>query len=376
MWRRFFQYKYFIGIFLALLVLGLGTLWSSTSIYELPLAGVQNATTKRNAPEHVPTPESVKAIYMTSWIAGSPNLRRDLVDFIDSSEANSIVIDIKDYSGKVAFVMDDSVVASFEPFDKRMPDIENFIKELHKKNIYVIGRISVFQDPHATRVRPDLAVTDKRGGVWKDRKKLSFIDPGAREYWNYIVHMAKGSYAIGFDEINFDYIRFPSDGVLANATYPHTGSRPKADVLEDFFTYLERELEGTGIITSADLFGLVTWAVDDLGIGQVLERAAPHFDYVAPMVYPSHYASGFQNFSNPAEHPYEIILTSMELAAFRLKQIGEPKEKLRPWIQDFDLGAEYGAREIHLQKKGVYDAGLTSWMSWDPSNRYTKEAYR
>ena len=147
-------------------------------------------------------------------------------------------------------------------------------------------------------------------------------------------------------------------------------------MLEDFFKYLRTNTRDLGIPISADVFGLTTYSTDDLGIGQILEKIVPYFDYVAPMVYPSHYAPGFEGYKNPAEHPYEIILISMKRGVERLKAINEDPQKLRPWIQDFDLGAEYGAAEIFKQKQAIHDAGLDSWMSWDPANKYTKEAYK
>src|SRR5262249_3529286 len=136
----------------------------------------------------------------------------------------------------------------------------------------------------------------------------------------------------------------------------------------DFFTYLDDKMKLVNVKTSADLFGLTTWSDDDLGIGQILERAAPHFDYIAPMVYPSHYAQGFDGFKNPADHPYEVISVSMDRAVSRLKKANQDPQKLRPWIQDFDLGAVYNAPQVEAEKKAVYDAGLSSWMSWDPAN--------
>jgi hypothetical protein len=225
-------------------------------------------------------------------------------------------------------------------------------------------------------LHPEWAVMDSRGGVWKDRKGLSFIDPGAKEFWDYTARIARGSWDLGFDEINFDYIRYPTDGALRFTSYPHSEHLDKAVALEEFFKYIDEQFGEHDLVTSADLFGLVTWATDDLGIGQEIERAGPYFDFIAPMVYPSHYAKGFQNFENPAAHPYDVVYTAMELGGFRLESVGISRKKLRPWIQDFDLfGYEYGKQEVVAQKNAVYDAGLGSWMAWDPANRYTRDAY-
>ena len=139
---------------------------------------------------------------------------------------------------------------------------------------------------------------------------------------------------------------------------------------------MDRRLDAIGVPISLDLFGITTVNYDDLNIGQVLEKAAPYADYIAPMVYPSHYPTGFQNLTNPAEHPYPVINDAMLKASHRLRVIGEDPKKLRPWLQDFDLGADYTADMIRAQKKAVYDAGLDSWMFWDPRNIYTQEAFR
>lgn len=340
------------------------------------VATVAEVVPVKKPPEHIKTPNVVKAVYMTSWVAGTPSIREKLLAFVENSEFNSVVIDVKDYTGFIAFETDDAVINAMESTEKRIPDIRGIIEELHRKNMYVIGRVSVFQDPYVAKKKPEWAVLTKSGAVWKDRKGLSFIDPGAEGYWDYIIHIARASADAGFDEINFDYIRYPSDGNLQNAVFPYAKGREKQIVLEDFFKYVDREFQVQNVATSADLFGLVTWAEDDLGIGQVLERAAPYFDFIAPMVYPSHYASGFEGYKNPAEHPYEIIKVSMDRGVERMKKLGQDPLKLRPWIQDFDLGADYGVAEILAQKKAIYDAGLNSWMSWDPKNQYTQGAYQ
>ncbi|PIR69341.1 MAG: hypothetical protein COU47_03145 [Candidatus Niyogibacteria bacterium CG10_big_fil_rev_8_21_14_0_10_46_36] len=329
-------------------------------------------------PVYVATPEPLKAIYMTSWVAGTPSWRKDLMQFIDESEANAIVIDVKDYTGYVSFDTDNQAIQELGSIENRIPDIQSFIRELNDRGIYTIARISVFQDPYFVKQRPDLAVKTLNGAVWKDRKGISWVDMGAKEYWDYIVEIAKASHEVGFDEINFDYIRFPSDGNMKDISYDYYDevNVTKAEALEQFFAYLSREVKPLGIPISADLFGMTTSNYDDLGIGQVLERAAPHFDYIAPMVYPSHYPPTFIGLASPAHHPYEVIYYAMTKGVERLIAASSSPSKLRPWIQDFDLGATYDAAMIRQEMQAVYDAGLTSWMSWDPSNKYTRDAYR
>jgi hypothetical protein len=324
---------------------------------------------------HIKTPQAVKAIYMTSWVASTPALRSKLVALIDETELNAVVIDIKDYTGKIAFEVKSEELREVGSAERRIRDIDEFIEELHRKNIYVIGRVAVFQDPYYVSMFPEEAVKRKSDGkIWKDRKGLSFIDAGSEKSWKYMVAIGKEAYTRGFDEINYDYIRFPSDGNMTDIDFPFMSGRSKSEVIEDFFKYLHEEFKNTGIITSADLFGMTTVAVDDMNIGQILEKTLPYFDYVAPMVYPSHYPPGYEGFKNPAEKPYEIIKSAMQSAVDRAEAMGISPLKLRPWLQDFDLGATYTPEMIRAQIKATYDVGLTSWMLWDPSNTYTRPA--
>ena len=328
--------------------------------------------------EHIKTPAPLRGIYMTSWVAGTPSIRQKVVTLIRDTEVNALVIDVKDYSGMIAFDTDDSYINSFGSEDVRIRDLGEFIQALHEEDIYTIARISVFQDPYFTKHRPQFAVYRKDGStIWKDRKGLSWVDPASREMWEYIVTVAKASEKIGFDELNFDYVRFPSDGNMSDISYPvWDGVVPKSDVIAEFFAYLDKELEELNVPISVDLFGFVTTNTDDLNIGQVLEKAAPHVDYIAPMVYPSHYPPNYDGFANPAAHPYEIVFEAMTEASRRLTAASSSPAKLRPWLQDFDLGATYTADMIQKEHQAVYDAGLDSWMMWDPKNVYTKGAYK
>ena len=335
-------------------------------------------------PTHLQTPEPLKAIYMTSWVAGTKDWRDRMVKMIDETELNAIVIDIKDYSGKISFPIDNTLISEVGSVEKRIGDIRDFIRILHEKNIYVIGRITVFQDPHFAKKYLEFAVqrlSDK--SVWSDPKGLSYVDPGARAAWKYTATIAREAYAEGFDELNFDYIRFPSDGALDEVYYPVSEERVinapttgKAAIIEEFFAYLSHELRGDGTVLSADLFGLTTTSTHDLNIGQVLEKADPYFDYIAPMVYPSHFGRSFIGFANPAEHPYDVVKYSLERARDRLIAASSSPSKLRPWLQDFDLGASYTKEMVRSEIEAVYAAGLTSWMLWDAANLYTREALK
>lgn len=345
------------------------------------------------AKKHVPTPTAVRAIYMTSWVASQKDWRKRLAEFVRDSDLNSIIIDVKDYSGVIAFKTGDPVLAASGAEQVRVPDMEEFIAELHEMGIYVIARISVFQDPIYAAKYPSEAVQTNAGAVWADRHGLHFIDPASQKYWDYLFRLSKASIAIGFDELNFDYVRYPTDGNLKDIKYPlsdlktvelslretrPTGSvlpTAKEVVLTRFFKALSTELKPLGIPLSVDFFGMVLTAKDDVSIGQVLESALPYFDYICPMVYPSHYPPNFNGYANPANHPYEIIHFVMKAGVARVKAAGYPANVLRPWLQDFNLGAKYDTAKVRAQIQGTHDAGLHSWLIWDPRNRYTRAAY-
>lgn len=321
---------------------------------------------------HVATPIAVKAAYMSACVASTPSMRDRVINLINTTEINSIVIDIKDATGMMSYKADDPSLQGVAGTDCRIARMRELISLLHKDNVYVIGRISVFQDNYAAEQNHDISIRSKMTGrLWKDRGGKVWIDPSSKDVWDYTVAIAKDAYAQGFDEINFDYIRFPSDGNLSDMVFPLSGTSPKSIVIKSFFEYLNGQMKTAGIPTSADIFGMTTTSADDLNIGQELESALQNFDYVSPMVYPSHYPKGFNGWSNPNAHPYDLIHFVMKAGADRAITASTTPLKLRPWLQDFSLGApSYGKREVEEQIQATYDAGLTSWMLWDPSNKY------
>lgn len=352
-------------------------------------------------------PKEIKAVYATSWTAGYQKRMDSLINLIKETELNAIVIDIKDYSGYIAYDTNVPEVDKYGAEEIKIPYLNTLIKRLHDENIYVIARITIFQDPVLAKARPDLAIHSRSkmassstdwtiSNLWLDYKKLAWIDPASKEAWDYNIAISKDALSRGFDELNFDYIRFASDGNLADMKFPNwDGKTPKSIVIKNFFKYLREKLAGAKI--SADLFGLSTINSDDLGIGQIIESTYGYFDYVAPMVYPSHYAKGFLGYKNPAQYPYEVVKYSMEhavnrLIAYRKAQSAATSTeaisdlrfavntKLRPWLQDFDLGADYTATMVKEQIRATYDAAsgtpelIDGFMLWDPKNIYTAGA--
>ncbi len=319
--------------------------------------------------------EPVRAVYMSSWVAGAPSIRKKIVDMIDTTDINAVVIDVKDNTGVLTW-------------EGRAKDIEAFVAQLHSKNIYVIGRVAVFQDPLFVKKHNDLAIHNKNtGDIWRDNKGIPWVDESSIEMWDYIHDIGKTAYAKGFDEINLDYIRFPVDGKLSLMSFPiskERGIKDKVGVMRDFYTYITDALHKDGIKVSADVFGIIL--VSDLDVpylGQDFSIALSHFDYVAPMIYPSHYAAGTFGYKNPAANPYPVIFESLQKAVAIADKTASSthlatstmRNKIRPWYQDFNMGAIYTKELVKAQVDAGKKVGVESYMMWDPANTYTWSAF-
>lgn len=370
-----------IGIFIGsgIILWNLGIVASLTRTYNR----IEGTRRTRNSIEEriasfKKTPPLVKGIYLSSWTAGDPKRRGALVRLVDRTELNTVVVDLKTYEGTVSYPSEVELARYHKLQSRIIPDLREFVAELHRHNIWVIARLPVFQDTVLAEARPDLAVSSKRTGkLWRDRKGLAWVDPSSKEIWEYNSDLAREALHLGFDEVQFDYIRFPSDGDLEDLHYPFSNpEQPKYETITAFFHYLRKSL-GANTILSVDLFGLTMIRIDDddLGIGQRLKDAIPYVNYVSPMVYPSHYQSGFEGFKKPAEKPYEVVLISLKTGA----PLFEGKEaKIRPWLQDFDLGAEYTADMVRAQIRATEELEdefrVEGWLLWNAQNKYTEEA--
>ncbi|OGM92960.1 hypothetical protein A2372_03890 [Candidatus Wolfebacteria bacterium RIFOXYB1_FULL_54_12] len=358
-------------------------------------AGQNSANKESLAPKEVmkrmETPKVVRAVYLTAPSGGREDKIQAIIN-MKKDGLNAVVIDIKDSFGVVAYDTQLDMVNRYELERKFIPDLAALVQRFHDEGIYVIARVAVFQDTAFAEARPELAVHDKRklnaaGGVmskktlWRDGKNLAWVDPSSREVWEYVVALSNDALSYGFDELNYDYIRFPSDGKISTIAYSVT--KPDASYpvqIRGFMQYLREQLRDT--VLSVDLFGFTMVKSEDIGIGQIVEDAYAYFDYVAPMVYPSHYPSGFMGYKNPAAWPYEIIADSMQKGQARLdayQATASTTAKLRPWLQDFDLGADYDAAMIGKQIQATEDMlgeQYAGYMLWNPSSNYTVSGIR
>lgn len=331
---------------------------------------------------HLRTPKFVKGIYVTAdTVSYRPRFDK-LVSLVKRTELNAMVIDLKNHRHELAFATDNPELQPYVANRPSLGRLEELTAELHRSGIYLIARFPVMQDPLFAAKHPESAVRSADGGLWRDNRGLLWLDPADENVWRYAAAIAREAHAAGFDEIQFDYVRFPSDGPLKTIRYPHfDGSQRKFEALAEFFSYLDVELRRKlRMPISADLFGLVMWHHgDDMNIGQRLDASLQYFDFISPMVYPSHYPNGFDGFANPAAHPYEIILRNMRRGqALRERLLVERSDErwgtFRPWLQDFHLGATYDAVKVRDQIRAAVEGGASGWLLWNAGNVYTEAA--
>ncbi|MBU0661477.1 putative glycoside hydrolase [Patescibacteria group bacterium] len=318
-------------------------------------------------PRAKPEKIEAKGIYLTAYSAGSQKTVDRMIALIDQTELNAVVIDIKDYSGYILYDSDVELVNEMGVEDNRLRDITATIEKFHEHGIYVIARQTVFQDPALARNRPDWAIHNHSGGLWYDNMGLSWVDPSNEHVWEYNVAIAKEAASFGFDEVNFDYVRFPSDGNMRAIAYTN-GERKLYEVMGDFFSYLDEELQDEPIHISLDMFGFVMERHDGISIGQRLEDAVDHVDYICPMMYPSHYPPGHLNLANPAAYPGAVIENGMRKGA---PYFEGHRAEARPWIQAFHIGAYYDGAKIREQIDQVEAYSDGGWLLWNASNNYT-----
>ncbi|HYG58463.1 MAG TPA: putative glycoside hydrolase [Symbiobacteriaceae bacterium] len=324
-----------------------------------------------------PKPVAAKGIYLTSYSAANPAKFQELVDLVDRTELNAMVVNVKDDWGNVTFTVTHPIAVAAGAVHPDLGDMKAFTSHLRAKGIYSIARIVTFKDSHVPKYRPDLAVASTAGGIWRDYNGVPWLNPYNRAAWDYVVEIAREAALVGFDEIQFDYVRFPTDGNMSLVSYPGKDDRERQQVIADFLAYARKELRPYGVWVSADVFGLVTSLYDDLGIGQHLEEISAGVDIVSPMVYPSHYIPGNLNLSNPNAMPYETVYRSMLDAKGRWEKAGlTGKVTMRPWLQDFSWGHPYGPKEVRDQIQATYDAGYDQWILWNAANEYTEAALK
>jgi len=338
-----------------------------SSVHTLPTNQLAVQLLRLKNQKQKPVKIEVKGLYLTAYSAGNSKTVDGILDLIDETELNAIVIDVKDYSGKVLYDSNVLLVGELGLENNRIGDTEALIKKLHEHKVYVIARQTVFQDPILAEKKPEWAMQSKVGGLWRDRKGLAWVDPTKQEVWEYNVEIAKEVIGFGFDEVQFDYVRFPSDGDMSQVVYTN-GGQERYEVMRDFYHYLGEQLTAQPAWISLDMFGFVMERYDGMSIGQRLEDAVDAVDYISPMMYPSHYPVGHLGLKNPAASPGIVIENGMKKG---IPYFENQRAMVRPWIQAFNIGAVYDATKIRVQIDIVEKYTDGGWMLWNASNRYS-----
>lgn len=323
----------------------------------------------------VDEPSTVRAIYLNPRITDSWDGFMALVDMIDRTELNALVIDIKDeqvfYPTGVSLFQASGTVAP-------LYDVSAMLAVLADHDIYSIGRLVVFKDSLVAEARPDLAINDtETGNFWRDMNGVAWVNPLQEELWDANASLAVEAGTLGFDEIQYDYVRFPTDGDLSRMDFgtPLTEDI-RTDAIASFAEMSFQRLAPTGAKLAADIFGYTLLVPGDLGIGQNATRLSPFFDTLCPMVYPSHFPDGSLLVpGHPNDYPYETIRISMEAGA---SKVDGHTHKLRPWLQDFSLPGmtPYTITDVRAQIDAAEAANTGGWLLWNPDNVYAEETFK
>lgn len=305
------------------------------------------------------------------------NRMEKIVSIVNQTEINAIVFDVKDDYGHVTYSSNVDIINQVNKnVNPKIEDIKKTLKILKDNNVYTIARIVVFKDKNFASNFPEHSIQLKTGGVWYDKYSngVPWVNPFDKYVWDYNVAIAKEAALLGFDEINFDYIRFPDNAKYYNNIVKFEGrdGLDKDKCIRNFLDYTKKELEPYSINVSADVFGLITRSFNDYpeDIGQTWFEMADKIDYICPMVYPSHYGPGWYGLNNPNAHPYEVIKGSMQEALEKTSAMKNPAG-VRPWIQDFNwAGKVYGRNEIRAQVIAAKELGINEYLVWNPSNIY------
>lgn len=327
-------------------------------------------------------PVKVKGIYVSGPIAGHARMD-DLIALVDETELNAMVIDIKNDEGRITYKMQTDTVLEIGAGIGYIQDIEALVKKCKEKDIYLIARIVAFRDPFLAEAKPELAVKTESGEIFRDKSGLAWVNPYKKEVWEYLIEVAREAANVGFDEIQFDYIRFSTD--IRNATVDYGEAAEltgKIDIITEFTRYAYGQLAPLGVFVAADVFGTVIDNPSDQQIvGQDYSQMAGYLDYICPMVYPSHYVNGAYGIAVPDAQPYETIYAAMNASAKALEGVEDELCAVpRAWLQGFTASwvaghIDYGPQQIREQIKAAYAAGCDEWILWNASVKYYREQF-
>lgn len=319
----------------------------------------------------------VKGIYVTGPVAGSERMN-DLITLVDATELNTMVIDVKNDNGEITWKMDTGSVIEMGNGVAYIRDISALMETLKQHEIYTIARIVCFKDPVFAQNHPDCALLRTDGGFVTDAYGLAWVNPYDEEVWAYLTEIAQAAADAGFDEVQFDYVRFPIGSDADAADYKvDMAVYTKEQAIAGFLSYAGERLHEKGVVVTADVFGTVIDSPTDIGrVGQNYAELGKTVDVLSPMVYPSHYAQGVFGLDVPDAHPYDTVYQALMLSQKVLGQdAGEECATVRPWLQAFTATwvnghISYEEEQIREQIQAVYDAGYEEWILWNATCRY------
>ncbi len=349
-------------------------------IVKLPGYEKVSLTARPEPLEVVLKTQAIKAAYLTYYGVMDRTIRTRVFDLVDKTELNAVVIDVKGDRGWILYRTEVPLALTIGAQGPAVyKDFDNILAELKARGVYTIARIVTFKDNVLASARPDLAIIDTRTGKpWIDNENLAWVDPFREETWAYNIAIAQEAIRKGFDEVQFDYVRFPTDGKLAAARYAKPNNKDtRLPTIAAFLERARKQIGPLGAFVAADVFGYTAFNENDTDIGQRIEELAPHLDFICPMVYPSGYHKGIPGYRNPVENSYQVVHESVRLTK---KRSAHTVVRVRPWLQDFkDYAFDrriFGVTEVKAQIKGADDAGGAGWMLWNPKNDYTGAALR
>lgn len=316
------------------------------------------------APRPRPLPVEIRGVHVTGALASLPGKLEEYVRYTRYG-LNTIELDVKDEGGEIGFVPAGVPLSTRVGATRPYYNPRDVARLAHKNGIYLIGRVVTFQDPQLASGRPDLAIRRPDGSVWTTNAGLGWVNPYDRRVWDYSVSVAAAAARAGFDEIMFDYVRFPSDGDAASAVYPGKTSVPRGRLVAEFIAYAKKRLAPLGVRVSTALFGLS--ATRDLGIGQVPRYISKYADTIVPMSYPALYGGGELGIQNPSAQPGEIVFRT--LSDFR-RQMKGSQAQIVPWVQDWNFGTEQVLAQIDAARL----QGAKGFLLWNANGVYTVRA--
>jgi hypothetical protein len=320
-------------------------------------------------------PLKVKGLYLSTYGAASPKIRNAALEVLERNNMNALVIDVKGDRGFIPFKVDiplaEKIGAQKIILNKDYPA---FIKKLKERNIYLIARIVTFKDDPLATAHPEWAVKTRGGGIFRDRERLRWADAFHKEVWDYYIDVAKAAAEVGFDEVQFDYVRLPDNRGVVFPEPSNIANRTK--VITGFLEAAYKALIPYNVFVAADVFGYVPWNEGDTGIGQQIVPITNAVDIVSLMTYPSGYHLGIPKYRNPVQHPYEIVYLTQKMAIDRTK--ASPLH-FRPWLQAFRdyafHGGDFTEERMRIEIKAADDSGASGWMFWNAGNSYPKGVF-